>query len=79
MLLGAALRIASAQTGGEIIGEVRDPSGALIPNASVTVTNTATNGTRLTTTNSSGLFNFPDLTPGVYDVKVTIGGLRHRP
>jgi len=29
-LLGAALGIASAQTGGEITGEVRDPSGALV-------------------------------------------------
>jgi len=73
-LLGAALGIASAQTGGEITGEVRDPSGALVPNASVTVINTATNAARLTTTNTSGLYSFPDLTPGVYNVKVVEAG-----
>ena len=73
-LLGAALGIASAQTGGEIIGEVRDQSAALIPNASVTVTNTATNVARLTTTNTAGIYSFPDLTPGIYDVKVVSAG-----
>ncbi len=73
-MLGAALGIASAQTGGQITGEVRDPSGALVPNASVTVTNTATNVARTTITNTAGLYSFPDLTPGVYDVKVVLAG-----
>ncbi len=65
---------ASAQTGGQITGEVKDPSGAFIPNASVTVTNTATNAARSTTTNSDGIYSFPDLTPGVYQVKVMSPG-----
>ena len=73
-LLGAALGIASAQTGGEITGEVRDPSGALVPNASVTVTNIATNVARLTTTNTAGIYSFPGLTPGMYNVKVVVAG-----
>jgi hypothetical protein len=64
----------SGQTGGQITGEVRDPSGAAIPSAAVTVTNTATNVTRSTTTNSSGLYSFPDLTPGRYQVKVNSPG-----
>ena len=51
----------SAQTGGQIAGEVRDPSGAFIPNAAVTVTNTATNASRSTTTNSVGMYSFPTL------------------
>ncbi|HYW41859.1 MAG TPA: carboxypeptidase-like regulatory domain-containing protein [Bryobacteraceae bacterium] len=73
-LLGAAFAIAFAQTGGQITGEVRDPSGALVPNASVTVTNTATNAARSTQTNASGLYSFPDLTPGMYEVKVAVPG-----
>jgi hypothetical protein len=73
-LLGAALGIASAQTFGEIGGEVHDPSGALIPNASVTVTNAATNVARTTTTNTDGLYVFPDLVPGTYNVQVTAKG-----
>jgi len=73
-LLGAALGIASAQTGGQITGEARDPSGAFVPNASVTVTNTATSVARSTTTNTAGIYSFPGLTPGTYDVKVAVVG-----
>ena len=65
---------AFAQTGGLINGETRDPSGALIPNASVIVTNMETGVSRSTITNTSGLYSFPDLTPGVYEVKVTVPG-----
>jgi hypothetical protein len=72
--LGVAFAIAFAQTGGQITGEVRDPSGALVPNAAVTVTNTGTNVARSTETNSAGLYSFPDLTPGMYDVKVVMAG-----
>src|SRR5690349_9521209 len=73
MFLGVIVPM-SAQTGGQITGEVRDPSGGFIPGASVTVTNTATNATRSTTTNSAGIYSFPDLTPGVYQVKVASPG-----
>ena len=66
--------IVLAQTSGEITGEVRDPSGAVAPNASVTVTNAATNISRSTVTNSSGVYSFPDLVPGAYQVKVMATG-----
>ncbi len=69
-----AAAMAFAQTGGQITGEARDPSGALVPSASVTVTNTATAVSRTTTTNASGIYAFPDLTPGTYDVKVAAPG-----
>jgi hypothetical protein len=73
-LLAAAAATASAQTGGQITGEVRDQSGAVAPNASVTATNTATNVSRSTLTNSAGIYSLPDLTPGPYQVKVTASG-----
>jgi len=63
-----------AQTLGEITGDVTDPSGAAIPSATVTVTNIGTNVTRQTTTNTSGIYVFPDLVPGTYDVKVDASG-----
>ncbi|HWF48275.1 MAG TPA: TonB-dependent receptor, partial [Bryobacteraceae bacterium] len=66
--------MASAQTLGEITGDVTDPSGAAVPSAMVTVTNMATNVARQSTTNTSGLYVFPDLVPGTYEVKVAASG-----
>src|SRR5690348_15824528 len=63
-----------AQTLGQISGVVSDPSGAVIPNASVTVTNTGTNGARTAITNSDGLYVFPDLVPGNYNVQASAQG-----
>ncbi len=75
-LLGAALGIAFAQTGGSITGEVRDQSGALIPGAAITVTNTATNVARTTQTNAAGIYSFPALIPGPYQVKAAAAGFQ---
>ena len=62
------------QTLGEITGEVKDPSGASAPNAVVTATNAATNVARTTSTNTSGVYSFPGLIPGIYQVKVVVTG-----
>ena len=78
LMLGAVLLASGcySQTFGSITGEVRDSSGALIPNASVTVTNTATSATRGVTTNDSGLYTVPSLVPGPYEVRVERTGFR---
>ena len=55
-----------AQTLGTITGEVKDSTGAVVPGATVTVVNKATNATRTTTTNAVGLFDFPALQPGPF-------------
>ena len=81
-LLGGALLLAacavagSAQTSAEITGLVRDPTGAAVPGASVTVTNKATRATRKVTTNSEGLYSFPSLPPGTYELKVEQTGFK---
>ena len=76
-LFGASLLFSSlplsAQTLGTITGEVRDPSGAAIPQASVVITNTATNASRSTVA-SAGIYVFPDLAPGTYEVKAQAAG-----
>ncbi len=64
------------QTLGEIVGEVKDSSGAVIPGANVTVTNTATNTSRSVTTNEAGLYAFPALVPGPYRLKVEATGFK---
>ena len=71
-----AMRLASGQTLGEITGEVKDQSGAVAPNATVTVTNTGTNAARSTSTNAVGIYSFPSLVPGNYQVKVEAPGFQ---
>ena len=75
-LLCLSLDVALAQTGGTITGEVKDQTGAMIPNATITATNTATNVARTTETNSSGMYSFPGLIPGTYQVKASAGGFQ---
>ena len=64
----------SAQSTGSIRGTVSDSSGAVVPDASVTVTNTQTAQKRSTQTTSSGVFVFPDLPIGPYALEVTKAG-----
>ncbi|MBV9441778.1 MAG: carboxypeptidase regulatory-like domain-containing protein, partial [Acidobacteriaceae bacterium] len=59
---------------GSIVGTVHDSSGALLPNASVTATNKATNIALATITNGSGEYQFNALVPGDYSVKASASG-----
>src|SRR5216117_731545 len=67
---------ALAQTDGSISGVIRDASGAVIPGATVTVTNPATNQVRSAISNEAGVYNFPVLQPGKYNIKVELPGFR---
>jgi len=49
---------------GAILGTVTDSTGAVIPNAKVTITNVATNVPFITTTSSAGDYLAPSLGPG---------------
>jgi len=64
----------SQTTFGSITGTVTDPSGAVIPGARVTVTNEGTGGEREVITTGSGVFNVPNLNPGIYSVRVEATG-----
>jgi hypothetical protein len=55
---------------------VKDTQGAVLPGATVTLTNTATTATRSTTTNESGNYSLSALVPGRYDVLVEMTGFR---
>ncbi|HWC17905.1 MAG TPA: TonB-dependent receptor, partial [Terriglobales bacterium] len=57
-----------------INGTVTDPSGALIPGATVTVKNLATNVERSTTTNTAGNYVLVNINPGHYTVTVRKDG-----
>lgn len=66
---------ASGQTTfGSITGTVADPSGAVVPGASVSVNNEGTGIERKVTTSAGGLFNVPNLDVGRYRVTITASG-----
>src|SRR5215472_10464657 len=67
---------AQAGATGTILGSVTDSSGAIIPNATVTVTNTDTNVEFKTVTSSAGDFTAPALNPGPYKVTVESAGFQ---
>ena len=70
---GAFNAFPQAETG-QIVGTVVDPSGAFIPNATVTVRSIATGTERAGTTSDAGAFTFPNLQPDVYQVSMTAPG-----
>jgi hypothetical protein len=61
---------------GRILGTITDSSGAVLPNAKVTVTNTATGVSRNLATNSAGEYVAPDLDPGPYQIIVEVSGFK---
>jgi hypothetical protein len=66
--------LAQGETTSAIIGEVRDASRAVVAGASVTITNHETGLKRSAKTDDAGRFNFPQLKPGTYSVKVEAQG-----
>jgi hypothetical protein len=77
MVMGFAAGTASAQVlYGSIVGTLTDETGAMVPKASVTVTNTSTGLSRQATTNDVGYYSIPNLLEGVYELSVTATGFR---
>ena len=64
------------RTSGTIRGTVTDSSGGVIPGATVTILSELTGFTRNTTTNAVGLYVFPDLPVGSYNIEVELTGFR---
>ncbi len=67
-------RSAVAQSTANLSGIITDSSGAIIPDAKVVCKNSHTGLTYNATTNSEGLFRFPDLPIGVYELTVSHSG-----
>ena len=55
-------------------GVIKDPSGALVPGATVTLTDTATGNSTSTTANGAGYYIFPQIPPAKYSIKATAAG-----
>lgn len=64
----------SQTTSGELTGSVFDPTGAIVPNATVTATNENTGVAATATTTSAGQYRINNLLVGKYDITVTAAG-----
>lgn len=65
---------AQSITSGDVTGVVTDPAGAVVPAASVTLTNINTNVSLKTTTSAEGTYRFAFIQPGTYKVSVSASG-----
>ncbi|MBZ5543902.1 MAG: carboxypeptidase-like regulatory domain-containing protein [Acidobacteriia bacterium] len=78
-MLATGARPALAQIGtGSITGIVFDPSGAVVPDVEVTITNADTNVPRRTLTTASGDYSATGLLPGHYSITLNFRSTRKR-
>src|SRR6202049_4929353 len=61
---------------GDISGNLTDSTGAVVPGAMVTATNTGTGGTRTGTSSSDGNYRIPELPIGTYKVSASAEGFK---
>jgi len=71
--LSTILAFGQAETG-SISGTVRDTTGAVIPDASVSARIAATSVERVARTEGTGVYTIPALVPGIYEVTVSKPG-----
>src|SRR5437588_5937700 len=74
LAFGRASVAAQSSTDGAIGGTVKDPHGAVVQNATVTVKNEETNAEKTGTTDSEGRFRVVQLQPGNYTVTISVTG-----
>jgi hypothetical protein len=77
LLLGVLISasVLHAQTAA-ITGTVTEPSGAVVPGATITVRNTATNAVRTMESNSVGSYRIENLVPGIYEISAEKSGFK---
>jgi hypothetical protein len=72
--LSPSQAMAQGETTSAIVGQVRDTTNAVVPGATVAITNLETGLRRSARTDDAGRFNFPQLKPGTYSVKAEAQG-----
>ena len=80
LLLAGILSISAAGqslVSGDVTGIITDPSGAVVPNATVTLKNNGTGQQQTTATNNSGVYRFSLMPPGQYTVSASASGFQN--
>ena len=65
-----------AQAGGSLTGTVKDPSGGVIPGVTVTLMNTALGNQLTAVTDGQGVYSFPNVPVGRYDLSIALDGFK---
>jgi len=78
LFASAGTLVAQVTASAAVAGVVRDKNQAVVPNASVTITNRNTGLSRSTTTNDNGEYKFDLIPAGRYDIKVSVSGFGDR-
>src|SRR5687768_10430160 len=76
LIVFASVKLDAQALYGSLVGNVVDETGAIVPGATVTITQRETNQTREQATPENGAYSFPNLAPGTYDVVVALPGFR---
>lgn len=76
LFFASALVVVAQNDRGTITGEVKDPDGAVVPNATVIATNQGTGAESRTTTTATGNYTIPSLTAGRYTLSVEAKGFK---
>ena len=71
LLVGGML---AQETTGGLVGVVKDPTGAVVPNAKVVLTAPSLTGNKTFTTDAGGNYRFSNLPPDTYVVTVSAQG-----
>ena len=75
--LFATLHTADAQVlYGSVVGLAEDPSGGMIPNASITIINKSTGQSHEAKSDEAGRYSISNVLPGLYDVKIASSGFK---
>ncbi len=74
VMLTGILPMAKAQFSSNVQGTVADATGAVVPGATITLTNTSTGVAERTTSGASGVYRFVSLSPGPYSIVASASG-----
>src|SRR5580704_6836856 len=74
LILLTSVPVYAQVSGATMTGIVSDASGAVIPNAQVSIRNVATGEVRAVTADKAGFYTAPNLLPGSYEVTITAPG-----
>ena len=78
LCLSIATGASAQETRGSIEGVVKDASGAVLPGATVEARSPSLVGVQSTTSDGNGIYRFPALSPGIYEVTATLSGFTTR-